>query len=212
MGRISLRCGPRPQRGCRHFRLLHRLFSYYNFDNWTYQPSFVSSNTPWFFNGLRIQYFPTTKLKIEPWIINGCNRMRAPMASPVSADRFFGAQAVPRLRIQQLRSGRGRCRLPGRSRIHADYSAQVKYYDKPTKLLDKAAFTVTGMLVANMAVARLIWQPGWRIDPKANPRDGHTDTYNGGVNCRSSKGGRPKQAFLGYMIYDRMCSRRISTR
>ena len=47
------------------------LFSYYNFDNWTYQPSFVSSNTPWFFNGLRIQWFPTAKLKIEPWIING---------------------------------------------------------------------------------------------------------------------------------------------
>ncbi len=47
------------------------LFSYYNFDNWTYQPSYVSSNTPWFFNGLRIQWFPTAKLKIEPWIING---------------------------------------------------------------------------------------------------------------------------------------------
>jgi len=40
------------------------LFSYYNFDNWTYQPSFVSSNTPWFFNGLRIQYFPTATLNI----------------------------------------------------------------------------------------------------------------------------------------------------
>ena len=40
------------------------LFSYYNFDNWTYQPSYVSSNTPWFFNGVRIQYFPTDKLKI----------------------------------------------------------------------------------------------------------------------------------------------------
>jgi Putative beta-barrel porin-2, OmpL-like. bbp2/Carboxypeptidase regulatory-like domain len=47
------------------------LFSYYNFDNWVYQPSFVSSNTPWFFNGLRIQWFPTQHLKIEPWIING---------------------------------------------------------------------------------------------------------------------------------------------
>jgi Putative beta-barrel porin-2, OmpL-like. bbp2/Carboxypeptidase regulatory-like domain len=47
------------------------LFSYYNFDNWAYQPSYVSSNTPWFFNGLRIQWFPTNKLKIEPWIING---------------------------------------------------------------------------------------------------------------------------------------------
>jgi len=47
------------------------LFSYYNFDNWTYQPSFVSSNTPWFFNGLRLQWFPTKNLKIEPWFING---------------------------------------------------------------------------------------------------------------------------------------------
>jgi hypothetical protein len=31
------------------------LFSYYQFDNWAYQPSYVSSNTPWFFNGVRIQ-------------------------------------------------------------------------------------------------------------------------------------------------------------
>src|SRR6266481_2042925 len=28
------------------------LFSYYQFDNWAYQPSYVSSNTPWFFNGV----------------------------------------------------------------------------------------------------------------------------------------------------------------
>jgi len=47
------------------------LFSYYNFDNWTYQPSCVSSNTPWFFNVLRVQWFPTQTLKIEPWLING---------------------------------------------------------------------------------------------------------------------------------------------
>ena len=47
------------------------LFSYYNFDNWAYQPSYVSSNTPWFFNGVRIQYFPTSHLKIEPWVVNG---------------------------------------------------------------------------------------------------------------------------------------------
>ena len=47
------------------------LFSYYNFDNWAYQPSYVSSNTPWFFNGVRVQIFPTEHLKIEPWFING---------------------------------------------------------------------------------------------------------------------------------------------
>src|SRR5262249_60560693 len=47
------------------------LWSYYNFDNWTYQPSYVSSNTPWFFNGLRVQIFTSDKLKIEPWLVNG---------------------------------------------------------------------------------------------------------------------------------------------
>ena len=31
------------------------LFTYYQFDNWAYQPSYVSSNTPWFFNGVRVQ-------------------------------------------------------------------------------------------------------------------------------------------------------------
>ena len=67
-----------------HFNVLHGvnvdagifmsyigLFSYYNFDNWAYQPSYVSSNTPWFFEGVRIQIFPSDKLKIEPWFING---------------------------------------------------------------------------------------------------------------------------------------------
>src|SRR6202023_84216 len=67
-----------------HFNVLHGinvdagifmsyigLFSYYNFDNWAYQPSYVSSNTPWFFNGVRVQIFPTEHLKIEPWFING---------------------------------------------------------------------------------------------------------------------------------------------
>ncbi len=46
------------------------LFSYYQFDNWAY-PSYVSSNTPWFFNGVRIQIFPTEHLKIEPWFTKG---------------------------------------------------------------------------------------------------------------------------------------------
>ena len=41
------------------------LFSYYNFDNWAYQPSDVSSNTPWFFNGVRLQTLPRAR-RISP--------------------------------------------------------------------------------------------------------------------------------------------------
>ena len=70
------------------------LWSYYNFDNWTYQPSYVSSNTPWFFNGMRVQIFPSDKLKIEPWLVNGWQSYGkfndAPgvgVPDPVAADR-----------------------------------------------------------------------------------------------------------------------------
>ena len=94
------------------------LFSYYNFDNWTYQPSFVSSNTPWFFNGLRIQWFPTKKLKIEPWIINGWqsyakyNGHRGPgRADPLPPARMAFAG------VQQLRQWNRRFR-PSRPLPH----------------------------------------------------------------------------------------------
>ena len=34
------------------------LFSYYQFDNWAYQPSYVSSNTPWFLTACACRSFP----------------------------------------------------------------------------------------------------------------------------------------------------------
>src|ERR1035438_3867830 len=106
------------------------LFSYYNFDNWAYQPSYVSSNTPWFFNGVRIQWFPTDKLKIEPWIINGWQ----------SYGRFgnkpgLGGQILYRpnkkwhFNFNDYGLGEDDAGFPGRSRVHADYSLQEKVYD-----------------------------------------------------------------------------------
>ena len=89
------------------------LFSYYSFDNWAYQPSYVSSNTPWFFNGFRIQWFPTNKLKIEPWLINGWQsygkyngKTGSRRTDPLAADR------EPRLRLEYLRAGSGHRRTP----------------------------------------------------------------------------------------------------
>ena len=163
------------------------LFSYYNFDNWTYQPSYVSSNTPWFFNGVRIQWFPTNKLKIEPWIINGWQ----------SYGRFghhpgLGGQILYRpkpwlsfvfnnygMGEDTLGTGNGNL---GRSRIHTDDSVEVKYYDNPQKTLDKMAFSFTGDLGCE---------------------------YGGGVACFGDKKDASgnftarKQAFLGWMAYNR---------
>ena len=159
------------------------LFSYYNFDNWAYQPSYVSSNTPWFFTGLRIQMFPTAKLKIEPWIINGWQ----------SYARFNGRLGLggqilyrPTAWLSMLSNNYGvgadALGIPNRTRMHTDNSIEVKYYDHPERFLDKMAFTLTG--------------------------DAGCET-GGGVNCTTNQKNSAgqivsyKQSFLGYMAYNR---------
>ncbi|MBZ5668268.1 MAG: outer membrane beta-barrel protein [Acidobacteriia bacterium] len=152
------------------------LFSYYNFDNWAYQPSYVSSNTPWFFNGVRVQWFPTDKLKIEPWFINGWQSYARFGTTP-----GLGGQILWRPKpwlstvFNNYGMGEDTLGLIGRSRLHTDDSIEVKYYDRPKKTLDKMAFSFTGDLGCE---------------------------YGGGVSCHGGKGG-PKQAFLGWMAYNR---------
>jgi len=177
------------------------LFSYYNFDNWTYQPSFVSSNTPWFFNGLRIQYFPTAKLKIEPWIINGWQSYARFNGKPGLGGQILW-RPKPYLDFVFNNYGLGEddAGFPGRSRVHADYSGQFKLYDQPSKMLDKIAMTITGDAGCEYGGGPAV---GF-FDPHGfSPEMGTADSYAGGVNCHNSKNGRPKQAFIGWMMYQR---------
>jgi hypothetical protein len=154
------------------------LFSYYNFDNWAYQPSYVSSNTPWFFNGVRVQIFPTEKLKIEPWFINGWQ----------SYGRFngrpgFGFQILWRpvgwLSVlgNEYLLGEDALNTPGRVRYHSDDSIEIKYYDKPDNAISKMAFSLTGDIGCE---------------------------HGGGVSCYTNSAKGPKQDFLGFMFYNRM--------
>ena len=154
------------------------LFSYYNFDNWAYQPSYVSSNTPWFFNGMRVQIFPTEHLKIEPWIINGWQ----------SYGRFngrlgIGGQILWRpngwLSVlgNQYALGEDALNTPGRVRYHTDDSIEIKYYDHPERMLSKAAFSLTGDMGCE---------------------------HGGGVSCYGDSAKGPKQDFLGFMLYNRL--------
>jgi hypothetical protein len=153
------------------------LFSYYNFDNWAYQPSYVSSNTPWFFNGLRVQIFPTEKLKIEPWLINGWQSYGQFNHRPgVGAQILWRPSAKISISANQYALGRDTLGNPGRTRFHTDDSIQVKFYDQAEKFIDKGAFTVT-------------------IDAGCES--------GGGVNCFGNGKQGPKQSFLGFMVYNR---------
>ena len=189
------------------------LFSYYNFDNWAYQPSYVSSNTPWFFNGLRIQWWPTEKLKIEPWIINGWQSYARYNSKP-----GLGGQILYRPKpwldlvwndygLGEDDAGEQQSGSATRSRIHADYSAQVKFYDKPKNFFDKAALTLTGDLGCEYgggAPANATSTYSGFSPTGASPEMGTASTYSGGVNCHNDKNGRPKQEFEGWMSYLRM--------
>jgi hypothetical protein len=182
------------------------MFSYYNFDNWSYQPSFVSSNTPWFFNGLRIQYWPTAKIKIEPWIINGWQSYARYNAKP-----GLGGQIIwrpnPKLHFNFNNYGLGEddAGFPGRSRVHADYTSQYKVYDNPKKFFDKFAWTMTGDVGCEYGGGPISFATanGALNQKGLSPMTGTTDTYNGGVRCHGSNDGRPKQMFAGWMSYTR---------
>jgi|HubBroStandDraft_4_1064222.scaffolds.fasta_scaffold02336_3 hypothetical protein len=121
------------------------LFSYYNFDNWAYQPSYVSSNTPWFFNGVRAQFFPTQHLKIEPWFINGWQSY-ARFGTKPGLGGQIRYTPTPRINIISNNYGYGEddFGIHGRTRFHTDNSFELKYYDRPDNKLDRMAFSFTG--------------------------------------------------------------------
>jgi len=160
------------------------LFSYYNFDNWTYQPSFVSSNTPWFFNGVRIQWFPTDKLKIEPWFINGWQSYAKYNGHPgLGGQILYRPKPWLSMVFNNYGMGTDTLGVPGRSRIHTDDSVEVRYYNHPENLgLDKMAFSFTADL-------------GCEYGGSATP--GTT------VSCHNNSNGHPKQSFAGWMLYNR---------
>jgi hypothetical protein len=153
------------------------LFSYYNFDNWTYQPSYVSSNTPWFFNGLRIQYFPTAKLKIEPWIVNGWQSYARSNSKPgLGGQILWRPQPWLSLVFNNYGMGTDVVGNPGATRIHTDDSVEIREYNNPGGFLDMAAISLTG-------------DAGCQ--------------YGGGQNCFNDKNGGIKTSFLGWMAYQR---------
>jgi len=174
------------------------LFSYYNADNWAYQPSYVSSNTPWFFEGLRVQIFPTPHLKIEPWFINGWQSYGS-----ANTRKGLGGQIkwTPRPWVNIISNnyglGHDDLYIPNRGRIHTDNSIEVKYFDRPGQTLDKMAFSFTGDLgcefgpsTATLAGVSCL---GDKRDPLAQPS---ANFPQGRID--------PKQSFVGYMLYNRM--------
>lgn len=156
------------------------LNSYYQVENWEYQASFTSDNTPWFFNGMRIQIFPSKYLKIEPWIINGWQSYGKFNSMP-----GLGANVtwMPNENLKLLTNdyyGTDAATIPQRKRFHSDNSFLLRYYHdkKKTSGITQAAFSFTGDL-------------GF-------------ETGGGVSGFNNSDSAKPAQYFLSGMFYNRI--------
>lgn len=121
------------------------LLSYNNYENWGYQPSYTSDNTPWFFNGLRLQTFPTDKLKVEFWLINGWQTYARFNHSPgVGMSIYYRPKETVDYVFNNY-YGKDDQGAPNRYRFHSDNSYQLRYFNNPkSKFITKAAFSLTG--------------------------------------------------------------------
>lgn len=154
------------------------LNSYYQVENWEYQASFTSDNTPWFFNGLRVQIFPTQKLKIEGWLINGWQSYGKFNSMPgIGGNLTWCPNEAVKLLTNDY-YGTDAAGLKNRFRFHSDNSLLVRYYNQPkSKGISKAAFSST-------------------IDVGFEKGDG-VGGFNGDAQ-------NPSQYFLSGMVYHRL--------
>jgi Putative beta-barrel porin-2, OmpL-like. bbp2 len=152
------------------------LCSYYNYENWTDQASYVSSNTPWFFNGIRIQYFPTDRLKIEPWIINGWQSYGVFNEMPGLGVQIAWRPTDWLATVFSGYFGRDTLGDASRTRWHTDNSLLIRYFQNSESFLSKGAFSLTVDLGCE---------------------------NGGGVSCVGGDSNAPTQAFAGAMLYNR---------
>jgi hypothetical protein len=154
------------------------LFSYNNFENWGYQPSYTSDNTPWFFNGLRLQTFPTDKLKIELWLVNGWQSYGMFNHSPgVGVSIYYRPKETVDYVFNNY-YGKDDQGAPNRYRFHSDDSYELRYVNRPkAKFIKKAAFSIT--------------------------TDFGFENGNG-VSAFGKKAGTTAQNFISGMVYNRL--------
>jgi opacity protein-like surface antigen len=122
------------------------LMSYFDCENWSYQPSYTSDNTPWFFHGARLQTFPSDRLKVELWLINGWQTYGMFNEQP-----GLGFQILYRPEewisiVLNGYYGYDTPNLPDRLRVHSDNSLLIRYRHAPGAFISKAAFSITGDL------------------------------------------------------------------
>lgn len=156
------------------------LNSYYQPENWEYQASFTSDNTPWFFVGTRIQIFPSKNWKIEPWIINGWQSYGKFNSMPGFGGNITYMSDDGNWKfLTNNYVGTDAAGIKDRVRFHSDNSVLYRYYNQPASNgISRMAFSMTADIGSESG---------------------------GGVNgFDNSDPTKPAQYFLSAMLYNRL--------
>jgi hypothetical protein len=116
-------------------------------ENWSYSRSLVCDFTPFYFQGLRLQYFPNARWKVEPWITNGWQSYGAWNDVP-----SVGLSTSYRPReslgfVANFYYGADTRDDPERKRFHSDHSVLARYFNAPKSGgISQAAFSINNHL------------------------------------------------------------------
>ena len=133
------------------------LESYVTQENWSYQRSLVCDFTPFYFQGARVQFYPSKKFKTELWIMNGwqtyntfnkrpafgnSNYYRPSENLQLVANFYYGNDSRP----DATSLAGGPAAYPNVNRFHHDNSIVARYYHKdkkgPLHGITQAAFSL----------------------------------------------------------------------
>ncbi len=107
------------------------LESYLLAENWNYNRSFLSDMTPFYFSGARVQFFPTDKIKIEPWVMNGYQTYgKWSKNTSVGLSNYWRPHEYLGF-VANFYYGTDEKDNPHRKRFHHDDSVLVRYYNHP---------------------------------------------------------------------------------
>lgn len=121
------------------------LESYVLNENWSYQRSTPCDFTPFYFSGMRVQAYPTKKLKQEIWLLNGWQTYNSwNRQLGVGSSTYYRPNENLQLVANFYLAGQDTRNNPGLLRFHHDHSIVGRYYKNKGKAMgiSQAAISV----------------------------------------------------------------------
>ncbi|WP_118974848.1 outer membrane beta-barrel protein [Taibaiella koreensis] len=120
------------------------LESYVLGENWSYQRSLACDFTPFYFQGARLQVYPSKKYKTELWLLNGWQSYNGWNSGiGIGNSNYYRPNENIQLVANFYLNGQDTRNNPKVRRFHHDNSVVARYYHrKDSKGISQAAFSI----------------------------------------------------------------------